>query len=181
MAAHRVWVFAGAMVIAFHLGLIFYGLVPNLIARPLHLALALPWVLVFSANSRSLYHSGLILTVVGVACCLWIAFNQNNLSDQYGFLEGRLQFVIAIVLLVVVLEAARRAIGWPLPLVAVAALAYALFGQHIAGEFGHSGTPLASFLGTMTIAEGGIWGSLSGISVNAVSYTHLTLPTTPYV
>ena len=169
MAAHRVWVFAGAMVIAFHLGLIFYGLVPNLIARPLHLALALPWVLVFSANSRSLYLSGLILAVVGVACCLWIAFNQGNLSDQYGFLEGRFQFVIAIVLLVVVLEAARRAIGWPLPLVAVAALAYALFGQHIAGEFGHSGTPLASFLGTMTIAEGGIWGSLSGISVNVVA------------
>lgn len=169
MVAHKGWVLAGAMVIAFHLGLIFYGLVPNLISRPVHLALALPWVLVFAAKSRLSYISGLVLSAVGIACCLWIAVNQNALSDQYGFLEGRLQIVIAIALLVIVLEAARRAIGWPLPMVAVLALGYALLGQHIPGEFGHSGTPLASFLGTMTIAEGGIWGSLSGISVNVVA------------
>ncbi len=169
VVSHKVWVLAGAVVIAFHLGLIFYGLVPNLIARPIHLALALPWILVFSSKTRLSFQTGLALTIVGVACCVWVAINQNALSDQYGFLEGRLQFVIASLLLLIVLEAARRAIGWPLPLVAVAALAYALFGQHIPGEFGHSGTPLASFLGTMTIAEGGIWGSLSGISVNVVA------------
>ena len=55
------------------------------------------------------------------------------------------------------------------PLVALAALLYGLFGQHIPGEFGHSGTPLASFLGTLTIAEGGLWGPLIGISVGVVS------------
>ena len=31
----------GAASIIFHLGLIFYGLVPNLIARPVHMMLAL--------------------------------------------------------------------------------------------------------------------------------------------
>ena len=67
------------------------------------------------------------------------------------------------------IEAARRAIGWPLPLVATAALAYALLGNYIPGEFGHSGTPLNSFLGTLTIAEGGIWGSLTAVSVGVVS------------
>ena len=72
-------------------------------------------------------------------------------------------------LLVIVLEAARRAIGWPLPLVAALTLAYGLLGQHVPGEFGHSGTPLPSFLGTLTIAEGGIWGSLTGVSVNVVA------------
>lgn len=166
---HPIWVLAGAVVIAFHLGLIFYGLVPNLVSRPIHLALALPWVFIFTNKSQASYLSGIALTLVGVASCLWIAFNQNSLSDQYGFLDGQLQMIIAVSLLVVVLEAARRAISWPLPLVALLALAYALFGQHIPGEFGHSGTPLASFLGTMTIAEGGIWGSLSGISVNVVA------------
>ena len=42
-------------------------------------------------------------------------------------------------------------------------------GQHVPGEFGHPGTPLASFLGTMTIAEGGIWGTLTGVSVSIVA------------
>ena len=159
--------------VVFHLGLIFSGLVPNLISRPIHLALALPWIFVFVQESKSggllSRWIGLALCVSGVMAAVWIAINQNALSDQYGFLEGNFQIGIAIVLLVVVLEAARRAISWPLPLVAVLALAYGLFGQYIPGEFGHSGTPLKSFLGTLTIAEGGIWGSLAGVSVNVVA------------
>ncbi|WP_420414784.1 TRAP transporter permease [Roseibium sp.] len=155
--------------VVFHLGLIFSGLVPNLISRPVHLALALPWIFLFAEGGFFKRISGTILCLAGVAASLWIAINQNMLSDQYGFLEGDLQFAIAAVLLVVVLEGARRAIGWPLPIVAGLALLYGLFGQHIPGEFGHSGTPLASFLGTLTIAEGGIWGSLTGVSVNVVA------------
>ena len=163
------WVALGAITIVFHLGLIFYGLVPNLVARPIHMALALPWVLVLACPAGFQRISGIFLTVLGVASCLWIAFNHSMLGDQYGFLEDNFQIVIAGTLLLVVIEAARRAIGWPLPFVAVLALAYGLFGQYIPGEFGHSGTPLKSFLGTLTIAEGGIWGSLTGISVSVVA------------
>jgi len=38
------WIALGGLTCVFHIGLIFYGLVPNLIARPLHMALVLPWV-----------------------------------------------------------------------------------------------------------------------------------------
>ena len=165
----RIWAGLGLLVILFHLGLVFQGLVPNLVSRPLHIALALPWVLIFAAQTRAERVSGVLLAALGVAACLWVAVNHNALSDQYGFLEGNFQVALAAVLLFVALEAARRAIGWPLPLVAAAALAYGLWGQYIPGEFGHSGTPLASFLGTLTIAEGGLWGSLTGVSVNVVA------------
>ncbi len=163
------WLVLAGLMVAFHLGLIFWGLVPNLVSRPLHLAFVLPWVFVFGAKSRVELVSGLMLSVLGVSASVWIAFNYDILGDQYGFLEGNFQVGVAIVLLVCVIEAARRSIGWPLPLVAVTALAYALFGSAIPGEFGHSGTPLRSFLGTMTIAEGGIWGSLTAVSVGVVS------------
>lgn len=163
------WLALAALMVAFHLGLIFSGLVPNLVSRPLHLAFVLPWVFVFGAKSKPALISGLVLSALGVSAALWIALNHDMLGDQYGYLEGDFQIVVAIVLLVCVIEAARRAIGWPLPLVAVSALAYALFGTAIPGEFGHSGTPLKSFLGTMTIAEGGIWGSLTAVSVGVVS------------
>ena len=64
---------------------------------------------------------------------------------------------------------ARRSINWPLPAVAVLALIYGFFGEFIPGEFGHPGLPLGSFLGTLTIAEGGLWGKLTGVSVNIVA------------
>ncbi|WP_152501031.1 TRAP transporter fused permease subunit [Labrenzia sp. THAF82] len=167
--SHLVWAALGLLMIVAHLGLIFYGLVPNLVARPLHLALILPWVFLYSAQSRFEVSLGAVLTVLGIGCCVWIALNHQDLKNQYGFLEGTGQKIMAFLLLGLVLEAARRMIGWPLPTVAALMLAYGLFGNHIPGQFGHSGTPLPSFLGTLTIAEGGLWGSLTGVSVGVVS------------
>ncbi|MEX5728742.1 TRAP transporter 4TM/12TM fusion protein [Rhodovulum iodosum] len=163
------WLALAVVLVGFHLGLIFSGLVPNLVARPLHMALALPWIFIFSARTPLGRATGAVWTALGVAAAGWVAWNHGALSDQYGFLEGPFQTGIAAILLLTVLEAARRAIGWPLPTVAALALAYGLFGQHVPGQFGHSGTPLASFLGTLTIAEGGIWGSLTAVSVGVVA------------
>ena len=162
------WYVLAFATVSFHIGLVFYGLVPNLVSRPLHLAFLLPFVFLWDARGPPLVW-GLTLTLIGVGASVWVALNHNTLSDQYGFVEGQVQIAIAFALLAIVIEAARRAIGWPLPVVALAALLYAFLGQHIPGEFGHSGTPLRSFLGTMTIAEGGIWGSLTGVSVGVVA------------
>lgn len=163
------WVILGGITIIAHLGLIFYGLVPNLVSRPLHFALILPWVFLLNAHSRAQILLGGALTVIGVGCCIWIALNHQSLRNQYGFIEGPGQTAMAVFLLLIVMEGARRMIGWPLPTVAALMLAYGVWGNLIPGEFGHSGTPLGSFLGTLTIAEGGIWGSLTGVSVGVVS------------
>jgi TRAP transporter 4TM/12TM fusion protein len=154
--------------VVFHIGLVFSGLVPNLVSRPVHLIFVLPWVLVYGQAGLSLI-TGAVLAGLGIGAAGWVALSHDALSDQYGFLEGLGQVALAAVLIGVVLEAARRAIGWPLPLIAAAALAYGLWGQHIPGRFGHSGTPLESFLGTLTIAEGGLWGSLTAVSVTVVA------------
>ncbi len=159
----------GAVSILFHVGLIFSGLVPNLISRPVHLALALPWVFLFSAQTTWQRSSGIMFCSIGVGICLWIAVNQSVLGDQYGYLSGTPQVAMAIALLIVVLELARRAISWPLPLVALISLLYGIFGSHLPGEFGFSSLPLNSFLGTLTISEGGVWGKLTGISVSIVA------------
>ena len=168
-STRSIWIGLGALSVVFHIWLIFSGLVPNLVSRPLHMALVIPWVFLFkpSVGLWRIFDWG--FTLAGIAACFWIIANHNLLLDQYGYLANDFQMVIAVILLVTVLEMARRSIGWPLPLLAFAALLYGLFGNYIPGEFGHPGTPLASFLGTMTIAEGGIWGTLTGVSVSIVA------------
>ena len=163
------WSSLGAASILFHLGLVFSGLVPNLVSRPLHMALAAPWILVFAAEGRAQRGIGMLLTLLTFVCTGYIALNQSALSDQYGYLQGVEQQALAVCLLLIVLEMARRSISWPLPLVALTALAYGLFGECIPGEFGHPGLPFNSFMGTMTITEGGIWGKLTGVSVGIVA------------
>ena len=64
------WMMLGAVSVVFHLGLIFYGLTPALVSRPLHMALLLPWVLVYMANTPAQRMSGWLLTVLGIAACL---------------------------------------------------------------------------------------------------------------
>jgi len=156
--------------VGFHLWLIFAGLIPNLVSRPLHLMLALPWVFIAAREENALARwAGWLLCLAGLAGCLYIIVNLRALDDQYGSLKGPLQYALAAVLIVTVLEMARRAIKLALPIVALVALAYGLLGQYLPGQFGHPGIPVNSFIGTLTIAEGGIWGELTGVSVNVVA------------
>ncbi|VAW24369.1 TRAP-type uncharacterized transport system, fused permease component [hydrothermal vent metagenome] len=166
---HIVWVSLGATSIGFHLWLIFSGLVPSLISRPLHMILAMPWIFLYFSKKGLERWTGVIFTIVALTSGLYIVINQADLVGQYGSLKGGLQLWVAISLIVSVLEMARRAISWPLPLITIIALAYGLFGNYLPGEFGHPGLPVESFLGAMTIAEGGLWGSLTGVSVSIVA------------
>lgn len=158
--------------VGFHLYLIFTGLMPNLVSRPLHLALVLPWVFMLHdqhIQSPLMRYSGYVLMSLALISSFYIIFFHSDLSDQYGSLEGPLQFAMAGILLLAVLEMARRAIKLALPLTAAIALAYGLFGHFLPGRFGHQEIPIESFLGTLVIAEGGIYGALTGVSVNVVA------------
>ena len=133
------------------------------------MALALPWVFVFTAEGTAQRFLGLSLTIIGILSCGFIALNESSLSEQYGFISGGWQVIVAVSLILLTLEMARRAVSWPLPLITFLFLLYGIFGNHIPGEFGHPGLPFNSFLGTLIITEGGLWGKLTGVSVSVVA------------
>ena len=169
MTKNPLWVGLGLITILFHIWLIFSGLVPSLVARPLHMALAIPWVFVFLSKNKKNKYFGSILSIVGIYCCLYIAVNEAPLSDQYGFIQGKHQFVIGTLLILITLEMARRTVGWPLPVITFLFLLYGITGDKVPGEFGHAGIPWNSLLGTLIITEGGLWGKLTGVSVSVVA------------
>ncbi len=157
--------------VGYHLWLIFSGLIPNLVSRPLHMLAVLPFVFLFPAlAARGVERwRDAALFAVGALICLTIIMRHDALEDQYGRVEGAWQYVMAAGLIGLVLEMARRQVKLALPLVALIALAYAFLGQHLPGELGHPGLPPASVLGTLVITEGGIWGALTGISATVVA------------
>ncbi|MCZ8121944.1 MAG: TRAP transporter permease [Tagaea sp.] len=165
------FVLACALVsVVYHLYLIFSGLVPALVARPLHFALAIPFVFLIGVQGSALYRIwSAALGVTGIAACLYIAVNRRDLVDQFGRIEGPLQFVLAVFLILLALEMARRAVKWVMPTVAAIVLLYGLFGQHIPGEWGHAGLPPEFFFGTLLLTEGGLWSSLTATSVELVA------------
>src|SRR5690606_40954012 len=60
--------------------LVFVGLVPNLVARPMHMALALPWTLVLIARNRVERVTGIILASAGVAILAGLAWQIGRAS-----------------------------------------------------------------------------------------------------
>ena len=66
-------------------------------------------------NSAALL--GLSLTIIGTLSCGFIALNESSLSDQYGFISNGWQVIVAVSLILLTLEMARRAVSWPLPLI----------------------------------------------------------------
>jgi len=157
--------------VGYHLWLVTSGLIPNLISRPLHIMAVLPFVFLFPLVRPTGWRQWLDigLGTFGLAACAYVLVNHEMLGDQYGRLRGAMQFVVAWGLILLALEMARRQVKLAMPATAVVALLYGLFGQHLPGELGHGGIPLASFLGTLTITEGGLWGSLTGTSAEVVA------------
>ncbi len=79
-----------------------------------------------------------------------------------------LDFAIAIFLVVAVLEATRRAVGWGMVVVCLSALAYAFLGHHIRGDFGYTGTTLLRMAEQMCLSVNGIFGSTVAASATFI-------------
>jgi TRAP transporter 4TM/12TM fusion protein len=160
----------GVTTVGFHLYLIFSGLIPNLITRPLHYLLALPWIfLVTPSLSQAGKVFAWVCTALGITSASMIAFNSAALADQYGVLQGPLQMGVGLALILVALEMARRAVNGVLPAITLLVLAYGLYGHLIPGTFGHDRFELDSFLGDLVISESGLWSELTGLSADTIA------------
>jgi TRAP transporter 4TM/12TM fusion protein len=78
------------------------------------------------------------------------------------------ELLFGLVMVALVLETTRRIVGWFLVLMVVAALAYALLGQHLTGIFAHRGYDLSRLVGALFLGSNGIYGLPMEISATFV-------------
>ncbi len=73
-------------------------------------------------------------------------------------------YVVGIITIVLVFEAARRIMGIALPLICAGFLAYGLFGQYLPGALAHRGYGLDQIIGQLAFATEGIYGTPTFVS-----------------
>jgi TRAP transporter 4TM/12TM fusion protein len=148
-----------------------YAFVPNLIERALHFGLAVPLIFLTHAKRSTGCRQALDfgLTALGLFLCGYIIVNFETILDQYGVVTGAFQTVLGLLMVLIVLEAARRMIRPILPTITLLFLLYALYGHLIPGYFGHVKYNLAQIAGMLYLTTGGIWGQLTGISASIIS------------
>jgi TRAP transporter 4TM/12TM fusion protein len=106
---------------------------------------------------------GWLIGAVGFGAGLYHWFYEGDLVQRAGDMT-RSDMVVGIVSVTLVFEAARRQIGLALPLICLAFLSYALFGQDLPGELAHRGFGLDQIVSQLAFGTEGIYGTPTYVS-----------------
>lgn len=164
---------------AFHLYTAYFGTYPPLIQRPIHLAFGLLLGLLLYAPTRRLAsRRGGILVYADIAIAAIAAFAALHLVWEFEALLMRfgaatpLNLVFGSVVLVAVFELGRRTIGPTIPLLALAAVVYSLFGPWMPSGIDHRGFTWVELVEFMYLSTDGLFGLPLGVSAEFI-YVYL--------
>jgi TRAP transporter 4TM/12TM fusion protein len=148
-----------------------YAFMPNMKERAIHLAFALTLIFLGGAQKRSTlrWAFDLAFSTLGVGLCMYVFFEYRTIIQQYGVATSGMQVWMGLILVLIVLEAARRMVRPTLPIIASLFLLYAIFGHLIPGQFGHPQYTLRTIGSMLFLTTGGIWGQLLGVSANIIA------------
>ena len=161
----------------FHFYTAGFGLLQEVTHRGVHLAFVLGLIfLVFAGSHKSrdalAVHSWatpggvpLFDWALGVACAvsvLYIPYEFASLAFRVGN-PDLLDVVFGSILMVAVLEATRRSMGWPLPLIAIGFCVYALAGPLFPGLLKHAGASWSQLVNHQYLTSQGIYGVAVGV------------------
>jgi TRAP transporter 4TM/12TM fusion protein len=106
---------------------------------------------------------GWALGLIGFSSGLYQWVFEAELTQRSGELT-QADWVIGTVTIALVFEAARRIMGWGLPVICGLFLAYGAFGQYLPGAFAHRGYGLDQIVGVLGFGTEGIYGTPTYVS-----------------
>ncbi len=163
--------------VLFHLYTAGFGQFSPLIQRSVHVALGLTLAYLKLAEihgkggrwatlANYLKFAAVILVVVS---CAYMIAEDERLSTAISTVARPIEFLLGGSLLVLVLYAARRSTGPILPLLAMAMIAYTLFGDSIPGNWGHPRISPSFLIEHLYLSTEGVWGTVTGLSASLIS------------
>jgi len=107
----------------------------------------------------------LILMIMGVVASLYVGMAWRGIPllgiEEQTFRMGnpnKFDVFFGLVLIILVLDIARRTLGWVLPLIICVFMSYALFGPYFPGLLQHPGVRFNTFVSSMYFPQEGIFG-----------------------
>jgi TRAP transporter 4TM/12TM fusion protein len=170
----------GALLIAlslFHYFTAGFGLLQEITHRGVHLAFVLGLVFLVFPHRKALLErtqastwarpGGVPLAdwLIAVAVALAVMYIPY-IFDDLMFRVGNpltLDVVMGSILILALLEATRRSMGWPLPVIAIGFMAYALAGPYFPGLLKHAGASWTQLVNHQYLTSQGIYGVAIGV------------------
>lgn len=109
----------------------------------------------------------ILIAIIAALAALYLVLDYDGLATRIGnpILRDR---IIGLTLILILLEAGRRVLGLPMPLIALILSSLAFLGPHLPGALAFRGISLDRFLSQITLSNEGIFGIPLGVSANIV-------------
>jgi TRAP transporter 4TM/12TM fusion protein len=163
----------------FQLALPRFIILDSITVRAIHLAFAvsLIFLTIPSLKGKGKFHFlretsfipliDYFLAAIAVLTVLYIVLDWSGISMRSGIPIGR-DIAIGILLIILLLEASRRAIGPALAIIALLFTLYAFLGPHMPSIFAFRGVSLNKYLSQIALSTEGIYGIPLDVSANTV-------------
>ncbi|WP_309644318.1 TRAP transporter large permease subunit, partial [Phenylobacterium sp.] len=162
---------------AFHYYTAGFGLLRETTHRGIHMAFVLGLIfLVFTATKArqdellpsTRYRPGgialadWVLAAAAAVASLYVPWIFNELAFRVGN-PSPIDVAMGTILIVTLLEATRRSVGWPLPVIAIGVMLYAYFGTAMPGILKHPGASWSNIFNHLYLTSQGIYGIALGV------------------
>src|SRR5438874_5319697 len=148
-----------------------YAIVRTEVMRATHVAFVLFLSFLIFPISRRFRHRVMpwdwVCALLGVAVCAWLISQGDDFFDRsITPTDWDIFFVVALIVLV--LEAMRRATGWIMPVITFCFLLYAFFGPYLPAPWTHKGYEIPRLIGHMYMTLEGIFGVAVDVSSSLI-------------
>lgn len=145
-----------------------FGVLDAHLQRAIHLAFGFLLIFLLYPGRKSWSRSSMnpldvLLAIVGAASALYIVVNYQELVLRAG-MNNETDFVVGVIGTLMVFEAARRVVGWPMITVALFFMIYAFAGPYIPGIMAHRGVQVQELFDHLFFTTEGIFGTPMGVS-----------------
>ncbi|RZL05353.1 MAG: TRAP transporter fused permease subunit, partial [Rubrivivax sp.] len=149
-----------------------FGILNDTEARAIHLGFALFLAfLAWPAFKRSPRNRvpvvDWLLALVAAFCGAYIMLFYTELSTRPGQ-PNTMDIVVGFAGVLLLLEATRRAVGWPMAALAAIFLAYCLLGPHLPDVLSHKGASVNRLISHMWLTTEGVYGIALGVSAGTI-------------
>src|SRR5467141_2791704 len=148
-----------------------YEIVRTEVLRAIHVAFVLFLCFLIFPVSRRFRHRVMgwdwALAALGVAIAVYLVANGDDFFDR-SILPNHWDVVFGVALIVLVMEAMRRATGWIMPAITFCFLLYAIFGPYLPAPWTHKGYEIPRLIGHMYMTLEGIYGVAVDVSSSLI-------------
>ncbi len=151
-----------------------FGMLEATIQRAVHLSFGLCLIfLLYPMRKKwsrtSVHPIDFVFAIVGAAIPMYLVVNYNALlAGPFAGTMDPFHTVVGIVGVLMVLEATRRCVGWPIVIIASVFILYAVFGRYMPGFLIHRGVNPGNLIQHLFYTTEGVFGIPLGASATFI-------------